>query len=481
MPDRVRLTVPSEARSLALVEVVTRQFGDGLGVPAAESESLASQVGELVRFTLEHAYPGDTDGHIQLTLDLVGRRIQVDVHDWGRPLTSAGGDIGTLPPELQAIAEGADDLRLINLGADGKRLILTTTLSQIVDSEPEAHDFDGPVHRPDADGVDVREELEIRDAGPDDAEAISQLLYENYHLTYGHPDFYRPRWVSERLESGALLSTVAVHGDQVIGHHAVMPEHGATSAETGVAVVHSAYRGLGIFNRVFDHTLARAETAGLDAVWGRAVTVHPYSQRAESSHGYRDTALMLGSVPAKMTMEGVDAGGPGTRTASLLAYRILRHSERAVSLPTRHAGLLRATYDNVGLATTDPGRVAELAGEAVEIGEDATRSTGSITMRRPDASAFAKALRHLLARHHDVIYADLDLQRGVATDDTVQQLGEVGFFYAGLVLHGRYGHDYLRLQRMNAENIEVAQIVCDSKFSQAVLAAVLEDRRRVDG
>ena len=151
------------------------------------------------------------------------------------------------------------------------------------------------------------------------------------------------------------------------------------------------------------------------------------------------------------------------------------------SLPTRHAGLLRATYDNVGLATTDPGRVAELAGEAVEIGEDATRSTGSITMRRPDESAFAKALRHLLARHHDVIYADLDLQRGVATDDTVQRLGEVGFFYAGLVLHGRYGHDYLRLQRMNAENIEVAQIVCDSKFSQAVLAAVLEDRRRVDG
>ena len=150
-------------------------------------------------------------------------------------------------------------------------------------------------------------------------------------------------------------------------------------------------------------------------------------------------------------------------------------------LPARYAGLLRATYDNVGLATTDPGRVAEPAGEAVEIEEDSSRSTGSITMRRPDAAGFAKALRHLLASHHDVIYADLDLQRGVATDDTVQQLGEVGFFYAGLVLHGRDGHDYLRLQRMNAENIELTQIVCDSEFSQAVLAAVLEDRRRVDG
>lgn len=64
----------------------------------------------------------------------------------------------------------------------------------------------------------------IRDATPTDSEAISQLLYENYHLTYGHPDFYRPRWVAEQLGEGALLSSLAEVGGEVIGHHAIMRE-----------------------------------------------------------------------------------------------------------------------------------------------------------------------------------------------------------------------------------------------------------------
>ncbi len=33
---------------------------------------------------------------------------------------------------------------------------------------------------------------------------------------------------------------------------------------------------------------------------------------------------------------------------------------------------------------------------------------------------------------------------------------------------------------MNAENIELEQIVCDSEFAQQILAAVLEDRTDVE-
>ena len=479
MPDRVRLTVPSDERSLVLAGALARHYGHVLGMTPEETDSLAGSVVDLVRFTLEHAYPGEPDGDIELTLDLVGRSVQVDVHDWGRPLTSADEASG-LPPDLRAIVHEADDLRLINLGADGKRLILTRRVSSTVHAEPESHDFDSPGRRAAAAPSDARDEVEIRDGAPDDAEAISQLLYENYHLTYGHPDFYRPRWVSERLETGALLSTVAVHDGQVIGHHAALPVPGTASAETGVAVVHPAYRGLGIFNRVFDHTIARAEAGGLDAVWGRAVTVHPYSQRAERSHGYRETALLLASVPAQMAMAGALATTPGRRTASLVTYRVLRRSARAVSLPSRYADLLRATYENSGLELAEPvGDPPE--DEAVAAEEDESRATGYITVRARDPEGFARVLRHHLARHVDVVYADLDLHRGIATDEAVARLNELGFFYAGLVLHGPDGHDFLRLQRMNAENVELEQIVCDSDFAGALLAAVLADREQVGG
>src|SRR5438093_12914281 len=99
-----------------------------------------------------------------------------------------------------------------------------------------------------------------------------------------------------------------------------MPLPGVASAETGAAVVHSAYRGLGIFGRLFEHTLQAARERGLASVFGAAVTIHPFSQRAEHSHGYRETALQLGMVPAETTMRGFAGDGP-RRTATLRSYR----------------------------------------------------------------------------------------------------------------------------------------------------------------
>jgi hypothetical protein len=181
-----------------------------------------------------------------------------------------------------------------------------------------------------------------------------------------------------------------------------------------------------------------------------------------------------------MTLEGVEPAKPGRRTASLVAFRILSPSERAVSLPSRYAGALEAAYENVGLQVT-PGQDA--TGDvraAIAVDEDASRATGIVTVSAPEPSAFGKAVRHLLARHVDVIYADLDLHRGAADNDAVDRLNELGFSYAGLVCHGQDGHDYLRLQRLNAENVELERIVCDSEPAREILATVLADRRRVD-
>ena len=82
--------------------------------------------------------------------------------------------------------------------------------------------------------------------------------------------------------------------------------------------------------------------------------------------------MMLGSVPAKMTMAGVDDDDdtPGKRTASLLAFRILRPSTRAVAFPERYAGLLRAAYANVDLSIVPAKPVAEGDCDPVSVAED---------------------------------------------------------------------------------------------------------------
>lgn len=476
MADRVRLTAPSEHASSTLVEGLARQWCAALEISAADAEQVVVLTCAAVRFTLEHAYPGDPSGQIEITLDLSGGSVRVDVHDWGLPLASGGCELGALPSGLAELAPRAGDLRLINLGADGKRITFHVEVSHAIDTGPEAHEFESPVRG--GAGEDVRDRIEIRDATPDDAETISQLLYSNYHLSYGHPDFYRPRWVAERIEAGLLLSSLAALDGEVIGHHAVMLEEGSSAAETGAAVVHPAYRGLGIFTVLANHSTDRTHALGLEALWGRAVTVHPYSQRAALARGYRETGVLLGSVPARMEMEGIEGAEAGRRTASILSYRMLRSTPRAVTLPARYADELEAAYANVGLETI--GGTAPVPSTAsISSLEEKSRATALLSVSAWDEHAVVHELRRALV-HNDVVYIDLDLTSGAAPDEAVEHLNDHGFFYAGLVLSGRDGHDSVRLQRLNADTIELERIVADSDVSQGILKTVLADRERVD-
>jgi N-acetylglutamate synthase-like GNAT family acetyltransferase len=479
MPDRVRLQVPSEERSLALLESLTERWCEALEIPEPEARELVRLIRDTAAFTLTDSYPGDPTGRIEVTLDLVGKDVHVEVHDWGLPLTSSGEHGEGLRPELAAVRARADDLRLINLGADGKRITLSKRVSSALDTGPEAHDFEAASSPTTATDPHVRDRVEIREATAADAEAISQLLYVNYHLSYGHPDFYRPRWVAERIDSGHLLSGVAELDGEMIGHHAVMLVDGHGSGETGAAVVHPAFRGLGVFGRLFDRTIARARAAELDALFGQAVTVHPFSQRAERSHGYRETALLLGSVPATMAMEGIEGSQPGNRTALLIAVRVLRQAALPLLAPDCYASELRAALDHVQLESGPPADALEPVGAPIVLDHDESRSVGTLVVSRWEEPAGVHALRDLLARKVDAVYVDLDLASGAASDEAVARLNELGFFYAGLIPFSRGGRHHLRLQRPNAENVELERIVCDSDYAQALLRTVLDDRARV--
>lgn len=478
MPDRVRLNIPSEPRALSLVEATCERYGEMLELPPDEASTLRRLVCDAVRFTLEHAYPNDPSGQVEISLDLASGAVHVDVHDWGRPIAAGGDGVGALPPGLAELAGEAHDLRLLNLGIDGKRITFGLPVSAALDTGPDAHEYESPPEPPA--GEDLRERLEIRPAGPEDAEAISQLLYANYHLSYGHPDFYRPRWVADELAEGRLVSTLAVLEGEIVGHHAVMLEEGSASAETGASVVHPAFRGLGIFTKLANESLRRSMELGLDALWGRALTVHPYSQRAARARGYRETGLMLGHVPARMEIEGIEGAQAGKRTASILVLRPLRPSPRAPVLPARYENLLREAYANAGLELEPDAEPAPPPAEPIAVTEEASRNSALIRVCAWEEKAVVHALRQELARHHDVIYVDLDLSTGAATADALELLNREGFFYAGLVACGMHGHDYVRLQLLNTENIELERIICDSEAARRLLEAVRADRARVE-
>jgi N-acetylglutamate synthase-like GNAT family acetyltransferase len=481
--SRVKVTVLSDASAPPLVLALLPAFAAAVGIPAEDERRIAAVVERLVSFTLENAYPDDDLGEIEVTLESEDGSVHVAVHDWGLPLTSAGGDFGPLPESLADLTPDARNVLLMNLGSDGKRLAAEVTVRTGGDGHARRHHLEAAPRRAQG-GEEPSDAIEVRTATPQDGEAIAQLLYENYHLSYVHADFYRPRYLTAALASRELLSTVAVHEGRVIGHHALMPVAGVPSAETGAAVVHSAYRGLGVFGRLFEQTLDTARKRRLASVFGDAVTIHPFSQRAEASHGYRETALQLGMVPAQTTMRGFRDDGPRRRTATLRSYRPFDGHPRQVALPATYRELLESIYTNVGLSIKARTEPAPLEGDAVTARFDEPRSLGFLRLRRWDeetATALKRAVRHLLSQHADVVYADVDLVAVSNVDEATAASNELGFFAAGLVLHGPDGHDHLRLQLLDTTELELENVVCDSSFAKALKRRVLEDRARVGG
>jgi N-acetylglutamate synthase-like GNAT family acetyltransferase/anti-sigma regulatory factor (Ser/Thr protein kinase) len=478
--SRVKVTARSDAGATGLVAGVIAPFASVTEMPDTEARRLRAVVDALVRFTLEHAYPDDPWGEIEVTLEAGAGVTSIDVHDWGLPLASAGGEAGPLPAELARLARDADDVRLINLGGEGKRLtahLRTATTDPAAAPRPAPHE---PV--PHSAAADPGDSIQIREATAEDAEGIARLLYENYHLSYVHPDFYRPRFLAGELRGGRIRSTVAVHEGRVIGHHALMIADDAPSAETGAAVVHSAYRGLGIFGRMFPHTVERGRGIGLAAVYGDAVTMHPFSQRAEHAHGYQASALMLGMIPAAVTMRRVEAGHPGRRTAVVRSYLPFDRTRRAVTLPKAYEAQVAALYEDLQVQHAQA-VAPDSDGDAVTSEDDSVRGLAFLRIRHwhPGAAeALVRTVRHLLSRHADMLYADVDLHVVGDPDAAVSCLNENGFFLAGLVLHGREGHDHLRLQRVNCTDIELEAIVCASPASERLKQQVLEDRLRVE-
>ncbi len=470
----------SDASAPSLVLAVLPSFSAAAGLPEDDAQKLRTVVEGLLGFALDNAYPDGEPGEIDVTLDAGDGLVQVTVHDWGHPLMSRGGAFGPLPERLATVTGDARSVQLLNLGRDGKRLTAEVPVSSSTGAQV-AHQHTEGAPRAAQSGATTPDVIEVRAGTPLDAEAIAELLYENYHLSYVHEDFYRPRYLMAVLEMRQLVSTVAVHEGRVIGHHGLMPLAGGACGETGAAVVHSAYRGLGIFGRMVDHTLGTARERGLSSVFGDAVTIHPYSQRAELSHGYHETALQLAMVPGRTTMRGVGDGGPGRRTATLRSYLPFDSQPRQAALPAAYSELLEDIYANVGLVIEPPSETAPKDGDAVTTESDAARALGFLRLRRWDEqapTALRRAVRELLSQHVDVMYADVDLAT-VDVDEAAAELNQLGFFAAGLILHGPDGHDHLRLQLLDSEEVELEAIVCDSPFAETLRQRVLEDMARV--
>ncbi|WP_456428459.1 GNAT family N-acetyltransferase [Nitratifractor sp.] len=478
MKRSVSLSIPNDPKFIPLALHTVEETAHLAALEAEAIRKILQAVRELVDNAVRHAYPRGQEGLIDVDILLQPHGIQVSVHDMGLPFNYEQYLASDRTGGLKRVPNYVDELRFSNLGKEGKSFT-------IFKSHPI--EFHGEIWRPYSDLEDNSPaslkpaSIQIRDFEAGDGEAISRLIYNNYTYSYFKAIFYYPKKIRQLNESGEIASVVAqTREGKIVGHFALIMVPGSRIAEVGVAVVDPEYKGQGIMNAMLDRIMVRAREMRLNAVFGEALTMHPYSQRANLRHGFGESALVLGLVPATMSLTDPNALHSRKRGAVLVGFKILKEEkERPARLPRSYRTLLEKIYANNGLkAVTPPEKKSEKEASRVRFEMSPYNQTGTLLIEA-DADDILPRIRHALhilyRKHVDMIYADVNLARCRDPDRIVQLLREEGFVFSGLLFYRRGEDDYLRMQLPNCDNIELDRLVCYSDFCRELHATIKEE------
>jgi serine/threonine-protein kinase RsbW len=120
----------------------------------------------------------------------------------------------------------------------------------------------------------------------------------------------------------------------------------------GTGFVDPRYRGRGLFEKIKKTSIDYGRNQGLYGLFIESVALHPYSQKANRALGARETGILFGYIPERLTFKKIDEA-PEQRQAVVLMYnRLNREPDRTVYLPYQHRTMIGKIYENGGFNRT---------------------------------------------------------------------------------------------------------------------------------
>lgn len=407
--------------------------------------------------------PGDPKAELEIQLLRRPGRVCVAVCDKGIPRNG--------PEEVHV---QVDKVASLNLGPQGMRLELTQHLplaaaADVIGDEAKSLEL-----------VRLPEDtpLEVRLMRPDDTAELAKCVYYAYGYTYPGEFIYYPERVREMLEHGELVSGVAVGPDGSIYGHASLtwPVKDSPVAECGQAMVDPRCRGRKVFERIKSFLVEEATRRQLLGVVSMAVTIHPFTQRANLALGGTEVGLLLGFVPA-MDVKQIKSGQvPGRQAVMAMYSRANLEAAREVYVPEPDQELAEAIYAKAGMARTflagqEPFGTTELNVQLLaNWGQGFIRVSwcgtdfGELLQRRLRQLCLAGAL---------FIQLELPLADPVTPAAAAIARG-MGFIF-GAVLPEMNQGDVLVYQYLNNVEVQGGAIHTASELGQRIAAKVLEE------
>jgi anti-sigma regulatory factor (Ser/Thr protein kinase)/GNAT superfamily N-acetyltransferase len=489
--DTSILTIPNDRSYLPIVGAYVAAAATHLGFEDADAFDIRLAVDEACTHIIETAFEPEEEQNLTISCQRYPSGLRIRIADKGmpfdpgsiRPYDARGGldrDLTGLPFYL--IQQAVDEVQFVNRGWEGKELQLTKYL-KVPDIESyfpqnDLRPYDTAVE-PAPPGA-----YEYRLMEPGDAAEIARCVYKTYGYTYPGEHMYFPERVVTMNQGGEMISAVAVtDAGHVIGHSALSGQPGDRVMEIGQAAVAPDHRGRGIAKALMDLLIREARQRGLAGLFAQAITIHPFSQRAALSYGFRESAVLLGYAPRHVQIKKIAGQELPQRESVVYAYRPLDGGAcRPIFPPVHHRSIIARIYANVGLErelvlaeapppSREPApRPPEMPHFDVSTRVASVLGTGQIEVSRYGAGIEQEVRNKLRDLCHEgiaVVY--LSLPAGAPqTAMLCQRFEEWGFFFSGIKPRPD-GKDLLCLQYLNGPRIDYDRLQIYSDFGQELV------------
>lgn len=447
-------------------------------LPVSNLAPIEEALKQIIENVLEHAYERNYEIDITVNYYIYSCQLKVDVEDRGVPfdfsryLSEPIDHSADHQKGFYRIYDLVDRFYFTVLPNAGKRFSLIQMFDKCFDIKTNQ------IINPETiDKTEILQHLKIRAFASGDGDGISKLIYKNYDYTYYKHLFYEPQEVRMANEKGDIHSIVAEYRNQIVGHFALIRAAHSNIAEIAVAIVDPQYKGMGIMNRMFDFLIFEAQRLEYDAIYGEAIMLHPYSQKANITHGMTECAIILGQVPSMTEIEH-NLQNP-QRSGVLVSYLLFEKRRCQHARSAIYGEQIQKVYDDLKIEICNA-RAPHSVRDAITHRVNSELGLGYIQIEAEiEQRELMDILADLLKEHCDMLYADINLHRIDNIDTIIELLNAHGFFYCGVLPAYYESEDYLRLQRKNSKSVDEEQLVYYSKNAQQMLAFIRADKERI--
>ncbi|PIN76043.1 hypothetical protein COV18_01315 [Candidatus Woesearchaeota archaeon CG10_big_fil_rev_8_21_14_0_10_37_12] len=280
----------------------------------------------------------------------------------------------------------------------------------------------------------------VREATPEDAEAVATVFRATYGDRYPFPQFYDPAAQREMIAAHGIESYVAANADGTIIGHGALILHEYKPAEFGRTAVHPDARGLGVFHKLINHRQAAGVDEGHRYFTTEAVTGSIGSQTGLGSNGFVGVGV---EVAKYADLFDVGTGKPYKESTVVMVWdphRTLARSESRAVYAGSARNLVDHTREKLHVARYHgtPYGLPEEGDFSLTFGEvDYVSNKVALQLQGvPNRSELATSLRKINERLQDtgINYIELDLNaEDPVTPAIMREFEENGFFPAAFI------------------------------------------------